>query len=352
MSNTQKATAKAKGKPGGKAQMEKAVVSKTGNGEPSAKKAGADFSPITLPVSGPLARAENVEKLSQLAQEAGIPLRLHVVTEEQRQGERRQAENDRRQREQQTIETAGQVEAILSGKIEGAEGEGAAEEEVETATEQAKPNLAAFQEEVSKLAEKFGLPAPTIGASYAATPRSGRPQKNGITRPGSDTTTGKVWHCADEITTKNKQAASISELKQHPDLRQVNDHTIRTQYARWRKYNGVEGRVDSGNSRANKDAVTQFKTMSDSTFMRFQEDDRKGELPEELRAWYDWEAGRRNAEREAKKNGVAIRTTDDVPQCPMTNAVYTQLCLLEKNSNLPAKFLDALAAEKERRGEK
>lgn len=153
------------------------------------------------------------------------------VPPEQRQGERRQ---------QQTNAMAQFVSQQLDTPSA----------HVPDLTEEQRKAIA-FQEEMKALAEKYGVPAPVL-ATTPATPqaqqrqaRSDRQEKNGVTRPGAETLTGKVWATADEISAKNTQAggqyATIAEVRDALGD-SVNEATIRTQYARWRTYNGLKGR--------------------------------------------------------------------------------------------------------------
>lgn len=61
--------------------------------------------------------------------------------------------------------------------------------------------------------------------------------KNEITRPKEGTTTGKVWDICDKLGAE--RAAVIKEGTK----RGINIATITTQYGKWRKYNGIEGRA-------------------------------------------------------------------------------------------------------------
>lgn len=148
------------------------------------------------------------------------------VTEEQRSAERRQA--DRR------------VMESVENKPE------APTETPEAKAEREKKE--AFLAAAKKLAEEAGYNPDDVLApmlKQGKTPRTDRQQKNGITRPASGTTTGAIWDVADEITLSQKRPATVAEVKAHTKLLQTNMHTIKTQYARWRGYNGVRGRIDA-----------------------------------------------------------------------------------------------------------
>lgn len=72
--------------------------------------------------------------------------------------------------------------------------------------------------------------------------------KNGITRPKADTTTGKVWDIADRL---KERAPVLTECAK----RKINAATATTQFGKWRKYNGLEGRSKKAAKPAKKVAA-------------------------------------------------------------------------------------------------
>jgi hypothetical protein len=150
----------------------------------------------------------------------------HNVTDEQRQGERRQE----------------QTNAIA----QFAQSQMAAPAAHTPALDAEAAKLAAFNEAMKKLAAEHGINPELVLAPTKATKatKTDRLQKNGITRPASGTTTGAIWDVADEISlTHNGHPATIAEVRAHAKLLHTNDHTIKTQYARWRAFHGIKGRV-------------------------------------------------------------------------------------------------------------
>jgi hypothetical protein len=98
-----------------------------------------------------------------------------------------------------------------------------------------------FDAAVAKLAAEMGVTAPTVATKA---PRPDKNQRNGITRPAAESITGKVWAAADAISVANNGApATIAAVKAHPTMTGVNDHTVKTQYARWRAFNNIKGRL-------------------------------------------------------------------------------------------------------------
>lgn len=70
-----------------------------------------------------------------------------------------------------------------------------------------------------------------------------QPQNNGVTRPRPDGACGKVWALADQISQRIGQPVPISMLAVETKAAGLNDATTRTQYARWKTFNGVFGAV-------------------------------------------------------------------------------------------------------------
>lgn len=69
------------------------------------------------------------------------------------------------------------------------------------------------------------------------------PKQNDITRPRPDTACGNAWALMDQLSAKLAQPVPISILLQAAEQKGLNYDTVKTQYARWKKFNGIEGRV-------------------------------------------------------------------------------------------------------------
>ena len=104
---------------------------------------------------------------------------------------------------------------------------------------------AEFQAELEALQKRFGV---AVAPAVLKAPKADKLRSNDVTRPGTNTLTGKVWAAADAITAQqNGVVAAIASVKAHPLTKGINDHTIKTQYSRWRQYNGVKGRLPTLN---------------------------------------------------------------------------------------------------------
>lgn len=67
------------------------------------------------------------------------------------------------------------------------------------------------------------------------------PMQNGVRRPKPDTLCGAVWQLADNLSAKLKQPVPVKQLVEAAPNSNLN--MVKSQYARWRKFNGVTGRV-------------------------------------------------------------------------------------------------------------
>lgn len=100
------------------------------------------------------------------------------------------------------------------------------------AAEQAKKDAAAAKE-----AEK--------AAAKAAKEATKMPEANNVRRPKPETLCGQAWAVFDEVSAKNGQPASIKESLEVAKGRNLNEGNVRVEYARWRKFFGVTGRVQA-----------------------------------------------------------------------------------------------------------
>ncbi len=137
--------------------------------------------------------------------------------------------------------TPEELAAAKAAKDQEAAAKKAADAAAKAAKEKEKADAKAAKD--AKIAADKAAKDKAKADVLAAKTATKQPEQNGITRPKADTLCGKVWATLDEISRKNGAPASITEAKAHATLAAVNDATVRTQYARWRKYFGVTGRV-------------------------------------------------------------------------------------------------------------
>jgi sRNA-binding protein len=93
----------------------------------------------------------------------------------------------------------------------------------------------------AKAAQKAAEKAAKKTEAKAAKEAAKQPKQNDVRRPKANTTTGKVWAIFDELSAKTGAPALIGDaLKQASGTPEA---TVRTQYARWRKFHGITGRT-------------------------------------------------------------------------------------------------------------
>lgn len=97
-------------------------------------------------------------------------------------------------------------------------------------------------------AEGEAAAKPAKAEKKAAEPKVERERNekvNGVVRPAPDTKTGKVWSIADEMTKEQGTPAKRKDVLNECDAHGIAASTAATQYGRWRKFNGLEGRGDA-----------------------------------------------------------------------------------------------------------
>ncbi len=100
-------------------------------------------------------------------------------------------------------------------------------------------------------ASQLGTQTPSTAAAEPERAGSGssvkiqkdRPTANGITRPSAGTTCARVWALCEELTANMGRTAPLSVVVDTAKAQGINQFTARTQYACWRKFNGISGRV-------------------------------------------------------------------------------------------------------------
>ena len=77
----------------------------------------------------------------------------------------------------------------------------------------------------------------------AAKEAARQPEQNGIRRPDPDGLCGQVWALADSLSASLGQAVPIANLLEAGEAQGLNSSNIRTEYARWKKFHGLTGRI-------------------------------------------------------------------------------------------------------------
>lgn len=128
--------------------------------------------------------------------------------------------------------------------------DGALEAAIEAGEEEAEPQptpegLAFGAFALGQLTSKPASEQADAPAAAAPTVKieKNRPQANGITRPSTGTICAEVWELAELLSQSLGRTVSLAVLVDAAKDRGINQFTARTQYACWRKFNGITGRV-------------------------------------------------------------------------------------------------------------
>lgn len=71
-----------------------------------------------------------------------------------------------------------------------------------------------------------------------------RPEQNGVKRPSAGTTCSAVWGIAARLSeVPSGKIATLSQVVKAAEAKGINKFTARTQYARWRVFHGLIGRL-------------------------------------------------------------------------------------------------------------
>ena len=87
--------------------------------------------------------------------------------------------------------------------------------------------------------EAAAAPAAKSKAKKEAKPKIDKVIQNGVTRPGSGTSTGKVWDIADDLSRKSGGPAKRADVMKVAEEAGINAATVATQYGKWRKFHGI-----------------------------------------------------------------------------------------------------------------
>ena len=153
--------------------------------------------------------------------------------------------------EQLDAEAAAAAKASAAAAAKQAEKDAKAAEKAKKSAEakaakEAKADEAKAKKEADKAAKEAKKAAEKAAKEAAKAEKAAvakMPEQNGIRRPKPDTETGKVWGLADSISASLGQPTPIANLLAAGQAQGLNDSTIRTQYARWRAFHGITGRL-------------------------------------------------------------------------------------------------------------
>ena len=145
--------------------------------------------------------------------------------------------------EQIAAEAAAAEQAAAAKAAKDAEKAAAkAKKEADAAERKAKKEAEKAEKEAKKVAEKAAKEAEKA-AKEAEKANSKMPEQNGVRRPKAETLCGKAWAIFDNISAKNGAPASIKESLDAARADGLNEGNVKAEYARWRKFYAISGRI-------------------------------------------------------------------------------------------------------------
>lgn len=161
--------------------------------------------------------------------------------------EAEKAELEAKKAAEKEAKEAAKAEAKAKREAEAAERKAQREAEKQAAKEEREALKAAKKAE--KEAEKARLKAEREANRM--------PEQNGIRRPKPEGLCGQAWAIFDSVSAKNGAPASIGESLELAREQGLNDGNVRAEYARWRKFHGITGRVAAPKAEAPADAAAE-----------------------------------------------------------------------------------------------
>ena len=159
-----------------------------------------------------------------------------------------QAEKDAKlaQKEAEKALKAQQAEEAKAAKLaereaRKAEKEAKLKEKEDAQAEKEALKAQKLAEKEAKLKEKEDAQAAKLAEKEA----SRMPEQNGVRRPKPETLCGQAWAIFDDVSARTGAPATIGESLEIARAKELNEANVRTEYARWRKFNGVSGRLAS-----------------------------------------------------------------------------------------------------------
>lgn len=174
--------------------------------------------------------------------------------------------------------------------------------EADDAAKAEKKRLAE-EERKRKADEKAAKKVADAAAKEAAKAASEMPESNGIRRPKAGTACGNAWAIFDAVSGETGAPATMGEVLRRGLAANLNEATIRTQYARWRKFFGISGRLADPAAEAAKAEKVAAKELEKAN-KKAEADRKKAEKEAEKLAKKEADALAK-AEAEAAKNGGA-----------------------------------------------
>ena len=135
-----------------------------------------------------------------------------------------------------------QAKAEAKAKKDAEKAEAKAKKEAEAKAKKDAKDAAKAEAEAKKAAEKAAKEKAKADAE-AAKAAVKMPEQNGVRRPKPETLCGEAWAIFDSVSAKNGSPASIKESLEVARAQNLNEGNVKAEYARWRKFYAISGRV-------------------------------------------------------------------------------------------------------------
>ena len=91
--------------------------------------------------------------------------------------------------------------------------------------------------------EKKAAAAAAAEAAKAEKEAAKQPEQNGVRRRAPGSQCGRIWEICDTLSAQLGQPTPVKNVLDVAQAEGLHSTTIRCQYAHWKKFNGLEGRI-------------------------------------------------------------------------------------------------------------
>jgi len=125
------------------------------------------------------------------------------------------------------------------------------------------------------------------------------PEQNGVRQPRPNTNCDVIWQRANAMSQERNAPVAVADLLEVLVADGFNPATVKTQYARWRKFHGIEGVVVSDKARQKREEAEAKKAAKEA------EREAKKKAREEEKARKAAERAEAKAAKEAERKAKA-----------------------------------------------
>ena len=138
-------------------------------------------------------------------------------------------------------EVAKAEKAAAKAAADAAKAEAKAAKDAEKAAKNATKEAAAAAKADAKAAKDAEKAAKAAEAESKKAAK--QPEQNGVRQRSPGTKTGRVWEICNAVSAKLNQPAPVKDVMEAGVAEGLHTTTIRCQYAAWKKFHGLSGRI-------------------------------------------------------------------------------------------------------------